>query len=77
MLTNLPSNPNRACFVKGFAALTKRQKQVTELAIQGKTGEEIGAEIGIAYKTVRFHLTRIYKVLGVKSRVELILRTLA
>lgn len=51
--------------------LTATERRVAELAAAGRRNDEVGAELGIAAKTVETHLTRIYRKLGVRSRTEL------
>lgn len=53
--------------------LTKREKEVFEHVMQGKTGREIGAALTISFRTVELHRTRICEKLGVHGVVPLIL----
>jgi NarL family two-component system response regulator YdfI len=50
--------------------LTPRQLEVLELLGQGYANKEIETELGVADRTVRAHLTEIFKVLGVQSRIR-------
>jgi len=50
--------------------LTKRQLRIMVLVGLGFTNEEIGAAIGITSRTVQTHLSTVFKVLGVTSRVQ-------
>jgi DNA-binding NarL/FixJ family response regulator len=50
--------------------LTSRQVDVMELNSEGRSNKQIAAELGLTTGTVKMHLSRIYKVLGVKSRTE-------
>jgi DNA-binding CsgD family transcriptional regulator len=50
--------------------LTKREIEVLRYISQGKTNKEIASKLFISEHTVRTHLNRIYKKLGVDSRVE-------
>lgn len=54
--------------------MTKHQMQVYTLIIEGKSNNQIGAELGLSEKTVKFHATSIYKCHNVKSRAELIVK---
>jgi DNA-binding CsgD family transcriptional regulator len=45
---------------------------VARLVAEGKTNHEVAATLFVTPKTVEFHLTRIYRKLGVRSRVELV-----
>lgn len=49
---------------------TSRQEQVFSLLIEGKTYQEIANKLGIKRNTVKSHLRRIYKMLGVHGAVE-------
>jgi NarL family two-component system response regulator LiaR len=54
---------------KGFD-LTKREVEVLELLVDGKSNNEIAILLSISLATVRFHLTNIYSKLGAKNRIE-------
>jgi class 3 adenylate cyclase/DNA-binding CsgD family transcriptional regulator len=58
--------------VAGPAALTKREREVARLAIEGRTAKEIAAALFIGERTVETHLAGAYAKLGVSSRVELV-----
>jgi DNA-binding CsgD family transcriptional regulator len=58
--------------VAGPAALTKREREVARLAIEGRTAKEIAAALFIGERTVETHLAGAYVKLGVSSRVELV-----
>lgn len=51
--------------------LTPSEQQVAELAAAGKTNRDIAATLFISPKTVEVNLSRIYRKLGIRSRVEL------
>ena len=53
---------------------SKREGEVAELLIQGKSNKQIALALNIAERTVEFHLKNIYEKLGVDSRVEAILK---
>lgn len=52
--------------------LSKREAEVLPLALKGRTGERIAAELFISKSTVDTHLRRIYAKTGVHGRQELI-----
>lgn len=52
--------------------LSKRESEILPLALRGRTGERIAAELFIAKSTVDTHIRRIYGKCGVHSRQELI-----
>jgi DNA-binding CsgD family transcriptional regulator len=54
--------------------LSKREKDVVELLLQGKSNKQIALALGIAESTVEFHLKNIYTKLQVSSRTGAILK---
>ncbi len=54
--------------------LTATERRIAELAIQGLTNKEIAAAACVSRKTVEANLARIYRKLGIRSRVELAAR---
>jgi DNA-binding CsgD family transcriptional regulator len=53
---------------------SKREKEVVELLLEGKSNKQIAVALDISDGTVEFHLTNIYAKLGVSSRAEAIIR---
>jgi DNA-binding NarL/FixJ family response regulator len=47
--------------------LNKRESQVAELLIQGAENEDIGRSLGIAQRTVKLHLRRMFDKCGVND----------
>jgi DNA-binding NarL/FixJ family response regulator len=56
------------------AAMTRREKDIVMQLIGGKTNREISEELHIDEKTVKNHLWKTYKKLGVKNRTQLLHR---
>ena len=54
------------------SGLTRREKEVVRLAGNGYNDDEIAKMLSISAFTVKFHLKRILKKLGIHKRVELI-----
>ena len=54
--------------------LSGRQQQVFDLLLKGMPNKVIGSRLSMAEGTVKAHLNTIYRVLGVRTRVEAILR---
>src|ERR1700744_1456374 len=52
------------------ALLTLRQLEVLSRVCQGKTNKQIATELGLSEKTVKAHVTAIFKVLGVVNRTQ-------
>lgn len=52
--------------------LTPKEKEVIGHLLQGKTNFEIGVEMFIYEGAVKWHLTNIYRKLGLKGRYDLI-----
>lgn len=48
--------------------ISRREVQVLELLADGATAREIGARLFVSHETVRSHLKRIYRKLGVHDR---------
>lgn len=63
----------RAIMAEG-QRLSKREKEVINLLLQGKSNKQIALQLGISIRTVEFHLTNSYAKLQVSSRIELILK---
>ncbi len=55
------------------SSLTPRQREVLELVGQGKSNKEIATELGLADGTVKIHMTKIFKTLNVKNRMQAVL----
>ena len=54
------------------AALTAAEARVARAAASGLSNKEIAAALFLSPKTVEFHLGRIFRKLGVRTRVELV-----
>ena len=52
--------------------ISKREREILELLISGKTNTEIAEALFIALPTVKNHVSSIYRKLNVKSRYQLI-----
>ena len=52
------------------AGLTPSEQRVLEALARGLTNKEIARELWLTEQTVKFHLTRIYRRLGVGNRTE-------
>lgn len=57
-------------------ALTKREKEIFDLILEGLSAVEIAKCLFITERTVRFHMTNIYKKTDTQSRRELLAKLL-
>ena len=64
--------PARWRAVPDTVALTPRHVDVLELVAQGFSNEEIAAQLGLRPNTVKFHISEIFRRLGVRNRIEAI-----
>jgi len=54
--------------------LSKREKEVLKLVLQGKSNKQIALSLDITVRTVEFHLKNVYAKFQVSSRIELLLK---
>ncbi|NMB69540.1 MAG: DUF805 domain-containing protein [Chloroflexi bacterium] len=57
-----------------LTGLSKREREVVELLLEGKSNKQIALSLHITGHTVEFHLKNIYSKCQVSSRTELILK---
>jgi DNA-binding NarL/FixJ family response regulator len=48
--------------------MTKRQRDVLELIVQGFSNKEIARQLSLGEGTVKVHVAALFRVLGVTSR---------
>lgn len=51
--------------------LTPQEEEIAKLVASGATNREVATELFLSSKTVEYHLTRVYRKLGVRTRNEL------
>jgi DNA-binding NarL/FixJ family response regulator len=56
---------------EAFGRLTRRERDVVALVVEGLLDKEIAQRLGISYTTVRTHLDRSFQKLGVSNRSRL------
>ncbi|MGP4084836.1 helix-turn-helix domain-containing protein, partial [Streptomyces sp. KR55] len=52
--------------------LASMERQVAALVMEGATNREIAGRLFISVKTVEATLTRVYRKLGIRSRVDIV-----
>jgi len=57
--------------VDTLTELTAQESQITKLARDGRTNQEIGSQLFISPRTVEWHLGNIFTKLGITSRKDL------
>lgn len=55
-------------------SLTERQIAILTLASEGKGTMEIAEELGLTYASVKHHFDAIFRVMGVHSRAQALLK---
>ncbi len=64
-------NPDHAA---RFETLTARERDVLAMLCRGRTNQEIGKELFIGEATAKTHVSRIIAKLGVRDRVQAVIR---
>ena len=54
-----------------LGALTRREREVADLATDGLTNPQIAGRLFVSQKTVETHMANIFRKLGVSSRREI------
>ncbi|MGA2100472.1 MAG: response regulator transcription factor [Candidatus Sulfotelmatobacter sp.] len=55
----------------GCSTLTSREKQVLQMLVEGRSNREIGGPLGIEERTVKAHVAKLMRKVGVKNRIAL------
>ncbi|MFJ6378285.1 AAA family ATPase [Pseudarthrobacter oxydans] len=66
-----PADPVLSAASDHHLQLTAQEQAVAELVAGGATNKEAARALFLAEKTVQYHLTRLYRKMGIRSRSEL------
>lgn len=65
------SNSPGRIFPAGRVRFTHREKEVLEMLVAGRSNKEIGAPLGITERTVKAHVAKLMRKVGVQNRIAL------
>jgi len=74
-IEHVSSAPART-FPAGRASFTDREKEVLELLVVGRSNKEIGSPLGIGERTVKAHVAKMMRKVGVQNRTALMVHAL-
>ncbi len=69
---SLPTTLQEAALNPQLALMSRREREVTVLAVEGLNSREIGRQLFISERTVETHLAKVYDKLEIHSRSQLI-----
>ena len=58
-------------FPAGRVIFTEREKEVLQLLVAGRSNKEIGSMLGIVERTVKAHVAKLLRKVGVENRIRL------
>jgi DNA-binding NarL/FixJ family response regulator len=64
------SAPSPAAVSEAASPLTKREFEILRLVAEGHTNADMARKLWVTEQTVKFHLSNIYRKLGVANRTE-------
>jgi DNA-binding NarL/FixJ family response regulator len=69
-IERVTTSPGRI-FPAGRVTFTDREKEVLELLVTGRSNKEIGSVLGIEERTVKAHVAKLMRKVGVQNRIAL------
>ena len=63
-------NPLKSNLIQKYC-ITEREQEIIDLVLKGYSNKQIGEKLFISLSTVKSHIYKIYKKVGVKSRYEI------
>lgn len=70
VLSGISVHPPTVVEGKGHSPLTAREREVLRLASKGMANADIARDLFVTEQTVKFHLSNVYRKLGVSNRTE-------
>jgi len=71
MLSMFIERASRRSLPTGQVAFTDRETQVLNMLVEGRSNKEIGTPLGIEERTVKAHVAKLMRKVGVENRVAL------
>ncbi len=69
-IERVSNSPGRV-FPAGRVTFTDREKEVLEMLVAGRSNKEIGSALGIEERTVKAHVAKLMRKVGVQNRIAL------
>ena len=69
-IERVTTSPGRI-FPAGRVTFTDREKEVLEMLVAGRSNKEIGSALGIEERTVKAHVAKLMRKVGVQNRIAL------
>ncbi|MBZ5627273.1 MAG: response regulator transcription factor [Acidobacteriia bacterium] len=69
-IERVTTSPGRI-FPAGRVTFTDREKEVLEMLVVGRSNKEIGSALGIEERTVKAHVAKLMRKVGVQNRIAL------
>jgi two-component system nitrate/nitrite response regulator NarL len=67
---SIGSAPGVAELASDEFGLTTREREILERVVTGRSNKQIAGEFWLSEQTIKYHLTNVYRKLGVSSRTE-------
>jgi len=69
-IERVTTSPGRI-FPAGRVTFTDREKEVLELLVASRSNKQIGSALGITERTVKAHVAKLLRKVGVQNRIAL------
>ncbi|HEX7425305.1 MAG TPA: response regulator transcription factor [Terriglobales bacterium] len=69
-IERVSASPGRI-FPAGRITFTDREKEVLEMLVAGRSNKELGSALGIVERTVKAHVAKLMRKVGVQNRIAL------